>query len=204
MQDKSVFIDRRVYVVDDDDLVRATIRRMLTAAGIYSQEFASAGAFLKEQPSLPLGCILLDLQLPEMSGIDLLKQLKDADVRDPVVMISGQADVPDAVEAIKAGALDFIQKPFRKERLLEVVGQAFEVVRDHHRRDQVRKAAVLTQREKEVLRGLAEGLTSKHIARELGISSRTVEMHRANIGKKFGAQTTAQAVLMARETGLLG
>ena len=203
MQNESALVDRRVYVIDDDALVRATIRRMLTGAGIYSQEFETAADFLDDQSSLPMGCILLDLRLPSMSGLELLRILKRADVRDPVVMISGQADLPDAVDAIKAGALDFLQKPFRKERLLEVVNDAFEVVRSHQQRDRFQRTVVLTDREKQVLSSLAEGATSKLTARQLGISSRTVEMHRANILKKLGAQTAAQAVFTAKENGLL-
>lgn len=203
MQNESALVDRRVYVIDDDALVRATIRRMLTGAGIYSQEFETAADFLDDQSSLPMGCILLDLRLPSMSGLELLRILKRSDVRDPVVMISGQADLPDAVDAIKAGALDFLQKPFRKERLLEVVNDAFEVVRSHQQRDRFQRTVVLTDREKQVLSSLAEGATSKLTARQLGISSRTVEMHRANILKKLGAQTAAQAVFTAKENGLL-
>ncbi|HEY9552648.1 response regulator transcription factor [Allosphingosinicella sp.] len=196
-------IDRRVYVIDDDEAVRATLRTILTGAGIYSEEFGTAAEFLRAQPDLPIGCILLDLRMPEMSGLELLRTLKERGVPDPVVMISGQADLPDAVDAIKAGALDFIQKPFRKARLLEVLEQAFAAVREHKGREKVQRSIILSPREKEVLHGLAGGLTSKHIARELGISSRTVEMHRAKLGRKFGVQSMTRAVLIAKEAGLL-
>ena len=203
MTSEAKLIDRRVYIIDDDEAVRATLRRTLTGAGIYSEEFGTAAEFLEAQPDLQIGCILLDLRLPEMSGLELLRTLKQRGVPDPVVMISGQADLPDAVDAIKAGALDFIQKPFRKARLLEVLEQAFAILREREARDEVQRSIILSPREKQVLQGLAEGLTSKHIARDLGISSRTVEMHRANLGRKLGVQSMTKAVLIAKEAGLL-
>lgn len=203
MTSEAKLIDRRVYIIDDDEAVRATLRRTLTGAGIYCEEFGTAAEFLEAQPDLQIGCILLDLRLPEMSGLELLRTLKQRGVPDPVVMISGQADLPDAVDAIKAGALDFIQKPFRKARLLEVLEQAFAIVREREAREAVQRSIILSPREKQVLQGLAEGLTSKHIARDLGISSRTVEMHRANLGRKLGVQSMTKAVLIAKEAGLL-
>src|SRR5690349_13934317 len=117
--------DHRIYIIDDDDQVRTMLRRMVTSAGIYSQEFATAAAFLEAHSSLPRGCILLDLRMPEMDGLELLRRLKERHDRSPVVMISGQADIPDAVDAIKSGAFDFVQKPFQKERLLDVIHDAF-------------------------------------------------------------------------------
>lgn len=205
MEEDAALIDRRVYVIDDDDpLARATIRRMLTGSGVYSEEFESAGDFLQKQPDLPMGCILLNLRLHGIGGLRLLKQLKDRGVPDPVIMISGQVDVPEAVEAIKSGAIDFIEKPFRKERLLDVVNKAFDLVRSHQQRENIQRSVNFSGREQQVLNGLAEGATNKLIARQLGISSRTVEMHRAKIMRKLGVKTAAHAVLVAREAGFLG
>jgi two-component system response regulator FixJ len=195
--------DRRVYIIDDDHQVRTMIRRMVTSAGIYSQEFGTAAQFLEAHSTLPRGCILLDLRLPQMSGLELLRQLKELHDRSPVVMISGQADVPDAVDAIKLGAFDFIQKPFQKERLLEVIGEAFAYLFPSDGKRELPPAEPLTRRELDVIRILARGGSNKDVARELDLSTRTVEMHRANILAKLGAKSATQAVLMARDEGIL-
>lgn len=195
--------DRRVYIIDDDEQIRTMIRRMVTGAGIYSQEFDSALSFLDVQATLPRGCILLDLRLPQMSGLDLLRRLKELHDRSPVVMISGQADIPDAVDAIKLGAFDFIQKPFRKERLLGVIGEAFSYLFPADGERGSRSPEPPTKRELDVIRFLARGQSNKDIARELGLSVRTVEMHRANLLTKLGAKSATQAVLIARDQGLL-
>lgn len=194
-------MDRRVYIIDDDKSVRAVIRRMVTSVGIYSQEFGNAAEFIAARPKLPPGCILLDLRLPEMSGLELLKRLKQTHDRKPVIMISGQADIPDAVDAIKLGAFDFVQKPFSKERLLDVLGDAYSYL--FERQAAASSAEPPTQRELDVARCLARGATNKEIARELGLSSRTVEMHRANLIAKLNAKSATQAILMIRDQGLL-
>lgn len=197
-------LDRRAYVVDDDELIRSMLRRMLTGAGIYSEQFASAAAFLDALPKLPVGCILLDLRLPEINGLELLRALKQRGRPDPVIMISGEADFPDAVDAIKTGALDFLQKPFRKDRLLEVIDQAFATVQTIQESGTSDGPAALTRREQEILAALADGSTSKLVGRALGISSRTVEMYRARIVKKLRVQNMVQAIIKAKETGLIG
>jgi len=195
--------DRRVYIVDDDQAVRAMIRRMVTSVGIYSEEFGDAAEFLAARATLAPGCILLDLRLPQMSGLELLKRLKAADDRMPVIMISGQADIPDAVDAIKVGAFDFIQKPFNKERLLDVLGEAYAYLFRSEGVHGNRASAPLTPREIDVARHLAQGASNKEIARALDLSSRTVEMHRANLIAKLNAKSATQAVLMMRDQGVI-
>lgn len=200
--ERTGLLDRRAYVVDDDELIRSMLRRMLTGIGIYTEQFASAAEFLDKLPGLPIGCILLDLRLPAMNGLDLLRAIKDEGRPDPVVMISGEADFADGVEAIKIGALDFIQKPFRKEKLLDVIDQAFATVR-MLQETAPDSSRALTPRERQVLGALADGSTSKAVGQALGISSRTVEMHRARIVRKLRVQNMVQAIMTAKESGLI-
>lgn len=195
-------IDRRVYIVDDDEPLRRAIRRMLTDAGIYTEEFASAEALLEGYEERPIGCVLLDLKLPGMDGLDLLHRIMSLSPANPVVMISGRGDIPTAVRAVKAGALDFLEKPFRREELLEVIGHAcrkIEVLpaRDHD------EFGSLSRREREVLLAFADGASNKTVAARLGLSPRTVEMHRARVLRKLAVENLTQALFRARDAGLL-
>jgi two-component system, LuxR family, response regulator FixJ len=202
MRGRETVEDRRLYIIDDDPSVRTMIRRAVTGSGIYSEEFSDAVEFLSVREDRTRGCILLDLRLPGMDGLGLLKKLKELNDRSLVIMISGQADFPDAVSAIKLGAFDFIQKPFRKDRLLEVLKEAYEHIYPRQETG-AHRPEPLNQRELEVVRSLARGHTNKEVARELGLSPRTVEVHRANILSKLGAKSATQAVLIVRDQGLL-
>ena len=193
-------LDRRVDVVEDDEALRRTIRRALTDAGIYTVEFDSAEALLEGYSERPLGVILLDMRLPGMSGLELLDRLENLLPANPVVMISGYGDIPSAVRAVRQGALDFLQKPFRKDELISVIQGAFARI------EAVESAGAfesLTAREKEVLLAFADGTSNKVVASRLNLSSRTVEMHRSRIIRKFGVANLTQALLRARDMGLI-
>lgn len=193
--------DRRAYIVDDDESVRRTVRRTLTGAGIYTEEFASAEAVLSGYAARPRGCIILDLRLPGMDGLELLKRLVQLTPSNPVVMLSGFGDISTAVQAVKLGAIDFLQKPFPKAQLEEVVGRAFDCIST--------TLAVgangfdaLTPRESEVLAAFADGASNKAVAALLLLSPRTIEMHRARILRKLDVSNLTQALLRARKRGI--
>jgi FixJ family two-component response regulator len=195
-------IDRRAYVIDDEAGLRSLVRRILTPSGILTEEFESAEAFLAGLDDRPAGCILLDVRLPGMSGLELLSHLRSTGIKDPVIMISGHGDIPLALGAVKAGALDFIEKPFRKEQLERVVDEAFEMVAMLQTSD-AGKFGSLTSREREVLQAFGEGASNKVVARALDLSVRTVETHRANILKKLEVENLTQALFLAKDAGLL-
>ena len=193
-------LDRRVYMVEDDEALRRTIRRVLTDAGIYTEEFESGEALLEGYSGRPLGVILLDMRLPGIGGLELLERLESLSPANPVIMISGHGDIPSAVRAVKGGAIDFLQKPFRKDELIKAVQNAFEQIEAVGSADAFE---ALTPREKEVLRAFADGTSNKVAAARLNLSSRTVEMHRSRIIRKFGATNLTQAILRARDMGLI-
>lgn len=195
-------IDRRAYIVDDNEAFRTTVRRMLTSAGIYCEEFVSAEALLAGQSYRAPGCVLLDVRLPGMSGLDLLLRLKQEPLGNPIIMMSGHGDIPTAVSAVKAGAMDFIQKPFRKDDLLFVVENGFELLRKHQE-SPANRLDSLSRREQQVLIAFADGVPNKVVANRLNLSLRTVEMHRANMYKKLGVDNLTQALFMAKERGLV-
>lgn len=189
-----------VYIVDDDPALRRTIARMLVELQTQIVEFDSAEALLAGYSDRPSGSILLDMQLPGLSGLDLLERITKLKPANPVIMLSGFGDIPSAVRAVKEGALDFIQKPFRKEQLIDLVTRAFEKLAvdtvDQGRFD------ALTPRERDVLEAFSSGAPNKVVAFGLGLSSRTVEMHRARIFKKLGVTNLSQALLYARDVRL--
>ena len=192
------FFDRQVYVVDDDAALRNTVRRILTSTGILTEEYDSAEAFLSARRGRLLGCVLLDVSLPGMSGIELLRQIRNEAVPHPVIMMSGFGDIPLAVEAVKAGAVDFVQKPFRAEHLRGAVENALKLVQEvQTSRTQI--AEELTHREKEALLAFTGGSPNKIVAKSLGLSIRTVEKHRANIIKKLGVDNLTQALSIAKD-----
>lgn len=170
----------------------------MTGAGIYTREFASAEDFLLDDGWREPGCIILDIQLPRMNGVDLLRQIKAASCTHPIIMLSGQGDVMTAVKAVQAGAFDYVSKPFLKDELLWAVERAFEQLRERLS-SPAAKIDDLTVREKEVLRAFDGGASNKLVARHLNISSRTVEMHRANVIRKLGVQNLTQALFLINE-----
>jgi two-component system response regulator FixJ len=194
--------DRReamVFVVDDDPGVLDAVALLLRSDGLRSRGFPSAAAFLDAyDPEVP-GCIVLDLRMPEMSGTELQSRLRSMDSHLPIIFVTAHGDVPTAVSAVKAGAVDFIQKPFTDEKLLDKVHQALELdVRRCRERAELeairRRLDSLTPREREVLALVAEGKHNKNIARALGISERTVEAHRARLMHKMDAPSVPALV----------
>lgn len=189
-----------VHVIDDDAAVRDSIAFLLESAGLAARTYPSAVAFLEAADPAP-GCIVTDVRMPEMSGIELVRRLKAAGRPDPVIVITGHADVPLAIEAMKAGVADFIEKPFDDEVMLSAIRTA---VRDGapdqgngDGAEAAKRLATLSVREREVLDGLVAGRANKVIAFDLGISPRTVEVYRANVMIKMGAGSLSELVRMA-------
>jgi two-component system response regulator TtrR len=194
------------YVVDDDEAIRTLWRWLMESQGIAVQTFASAGEFIAAYRQGP-GCLVLDLRLPGMSGLELQEYLKQRGIEIPVVFMSAHGDVPAAVSALKGGAVDFIQKPFSYREVLSVIAKAFERDGELRRRRALRsmlaeRLAALTEREREVMGRVIEGKQNKLIAAELDISVKTVEVHRAKVMEKMGADSVAELVqLMLQRTG---
>lgn len=194
--------DYTVHVVDDDEAVRKSMAFLLTMSGFTVRVHESATGFLLVAPTIRNGCLITDLRMPDMSGVELLRRLKSADLRIPSVVITGHGDVPMAVEAMKAGALDFIEKPFQDELLIEAVKRAAEQLSESPD-GLVDTLAIqsrlkdLTERERQVLSSVVAGLANKTIAYDLNISPRTVEVHRANVMAKMKAKSLPELVRMA-------
>ena len=189
-------MNSKVFVVDDDDALRDSLRVLLGSAGLESEAFGSAEQFLAEYHGAP-GCLLLDVRMPGMSGLQLQAELAARKVRAPVVFMTGHGDVPMAVQAIKEGALDFIEKPYRDEDLLERVRRALEVDAERRRAESALDA--LTQREREVLDQVLAGRTGRAMAEALGVSAKTIEFHRARIMQKLGVRTREELYRICRE-----
>jgi len=193
---------RLIHLVDDDEAVRRSAGFMLKTSGFRVQAYESGVELLKAAPKLESGCILLDIRMPGMDGLEVQQSLKDKGVALPVIIMTGHGDVSLAVQAMKAGAIDFIEKPFEKAVLMSAVEQAFDrLQRAETHRDRADDAAVrlqsLTPREREVLDGLAKGLPNKTIAYDLGISARTVEIHRSNLMSKLEVRSLSEALRIA-------
>jgi FixJ family two-component response regulator len=185
-------VHRRAYIVDDDAALRRTMARMLSDEGISVEEFATAESFLDGYSERPVGCVLLDIRLPGLDGMQLLERIADLLPPNPIIMVSGFGDIPSAVRAVRTGALDFLQKPFRKEQLVEAVRKALERVEDSALENAELQS--LTPREREILSEFRDGAPNKVVAAKLGLSPRTVEMHRARIFRKLGVSNLAQAL----------
>ena len=190
-----------VYVVDDDDGMRRALTVLITTVGYQPVAFAKPAEFLaKHDPGQP-GCLVLDVRMPEMSGLEVQQHLNKAGSMLPVILISGHGDIPMAVQAMKDGAFDFLQKPFRDQELLDRINGALKL--DGENRASVDRLAdltareeSLTPREREVLALVVDGKANKVIAIDLGLSERTVEIHRANVMEKMGARSVAHLVKM--------
>jgi len=193
---------RLVHLVDDDEAIRRSVGFMLKTSGFHVRSYESGVELLKSASSLEPGCILLDIRMPGMDGLEVQSTLRAKGISLPVIIMTGHGDVALAVQAMKAGAVDFIEKPFEKAVLLSAIEHGVErLKRSAADVDRADEAAVrlqaLTPREREVLNGLAKGLPNKTIAYDLGISPRTVEIHRANVMSKLGVRSLSEALRIA-------
>ena len=190
-----------VYIVDDDEAVCRSLGRLLRQAGFVTEAFRSGAAFLDGAARRSNGCLLLDVCMPEMDGFGVQSQLNERGLKFAVVVMTGQGDVRTAVRAMKAGAVDFIEKPFDCAALLETIEDALsgvrDVVRDHDAAQAAERAGTLSPRERQVLVALTAGRSNKVIAHELGLSVRTIEVHRARMLERLGIRTLAEAIRLA-------
>jgi len=199
---------RTIYLVDDEDAIRRSASFMLRAAGFEVQSFETGVAFLKDVGGLDPGCVLLDVRMPQMDGIEVQAELNARGVPMPVIVLTGHGDVAVAVAAMRGGAVDFIEKPFEREVLLNAIETAFVRLAHGTRANasaQVARGriAALTPREQDVLRGLVIGKPNKVIAWDLKISPRTVEVYRANAMTKLGVRSLSEALRIAFAAGLI-
>jgi two-component system response regulator FixJ len=193
---------RLVHIVDDDPAIRRSVGFMLKTSGHKVETYQSGAELLKNCSELDEGCILLDIRMPGMDGLEVQQALQARGVSLPVIIMTGHGDVALAVKAMKAGAVDFIEKPFEKDRLLSSLHEGFgrlsrKEATDDRQRDAEMRLRALTPRERDVLDGLAQGLPNKTIAYDLGISPRTVEIHRANLMVKLGVRSLSEALRIA-------
>jgi len=196
-----------VFVVDDDPSVRKSLARLIESVGFKVETFASAQEYLKQDPCEGPSCLVLDVQMPEMSGLDLQEKLASAVLSMPIIFITGHGNVPMSVKAMKAGAVNFIEKPFDDQTLLDAINEAIE--RD--RKSKLDQAVIseiqkridsLTPREKEVFALVVQGFLNKQIAFELGTSEKTIKVHRGRVMEKMHAESLADLVRMAEKVGI--
>lgn len=198
-----------VFVVDDDAAVRGGLQQLLQTIGLNVQTYASADEFLASYRAGQPGCLVLDIRMPGMGGLDLQEQLAERGIQLPIIFLTGHGDVPAAVRALKAGAMDFLEKPFNSQVLLDLIQQAIRRDADTRTRDAqeseiTRRLALLTVREREVLDMMIAGKANKVIAMELDISERTVEFHRGKIMRKMRARSLAELINMVRRPAFDG
>lgn len=205
--DKNIHTPPVVYLVDDDRGIRDSLRWLAESVGLKLVAFASAQEFLDAYPVDSPGCLLLDVRMPGMSGLELQEKLKSDGLEIPVIILTGHADVPMAVRAMKSGAIDFIEKPFSDQLLLDQINLALE--KDAKRRakktehaELIKRVESLSPRERTVMLGVVAGKSNKAIASELGLSQKTVEVHRANVMAKVRASSVAELVQIAVRAGL--
>jgi FixJ family two-component response regulator len=197
----------KVFVVDDDESVRESLESLIRSAGLTVETFASAHEFLSERRADEPGCLVLDIRLPGLSGLDLQQQLAEIKIEIPIVFITGHGDIPTSVRAMKAGAVEFLTKPFRDEDLLDAIRQAVERDRVARRR-QTQMAELrtryesLTPREREVMALVVSGLLNKQVAAQLGVSEVTIKVHRGQIMQKMRAESLADLVRMSERLGI--
>ena len=193
-----------VFVVDDDPSVQRALRRLLTTNGLQTRIFCSAEEFLDQGASVPaVGCLVLDVQMPGLSGMDLQAELQQRGMRLPIVFITAQATVPMSVQAMKQGAVDFLQKPFDSQTLIATIRKAIarsrqQAEEEHECLDLEQRVESLSLREREVFRLVVKGLLNKQIAAELGVVEKTVKVHRARVMQKMHAGSLAELVIMAQ------
>ena len=196
-----------VFVVDDDPSMRDSLRWLIESVGLNVESFANADAFMEQFTGDAAGCLVLDVRMPGTSGMELLDSLKSRGVDVPIIIISGHGDVPMAVQALKRGALDFLEKPFRDQELLEQIAKAIEL--DQSRREKAESVSgirerleKLTPREREVMELVVAGYANKQVAAKLGLSEKTIEVHRSRVMSKMRAKTLPCLVKMAIAAGV--
>jgi two-component system response regulator FixJ len=199
--------ERTVHIVDDDAAVRRSLERLLNSAGFKAVSYETPMAFLDAASSVTGGCVLLDVRMPGMDGLALQAWLRKLEVQLPVIMVTVQGDIQTAVRAMKAGAVDFIEKPFNDEVLLKAIEVALargggRLNRDSAAQEAIERISALSRREREVLDALVAGRPNKVIAFDLGISVRTVEVHRARMMDRLGVRQLAEAIRLAVIAGL--
>jgi FixJ family two-component response regulator len=197
-----------VFVVDDDRAMRDSLRWLLDSVGLPVRTYATAAEFLADHDPAQPGCLVLDVRMPGMSGLDLQAELARRGVELPTIIITGHAEVPMAVRAVKAGAIDFIEKPFSDQLLLDRVRQALDLDREarevrSRREDARQRLAALTAREREVLHLVVAGKANKEIAFELGVSPKTIEVHRAHVMSKMQVDSLAELIRVALLAGAI-
>ncbi len=200
---------RLVHIVDDEDSIRRSASFMLRTSGFDTRTYQSGVDFLKEAKHTDAGCVLLDVRMPGMDGLEVQRELNDRGIGLPVIVLTGHGDISIAVQAMKAGAIDFLEKPFEKAQLLAALDTGFAKLERHDdaavsAHDAQVRIAALTAREQDVLRGLARGHPNKTIAYDLGISPRTVEVHRANLMTKLEVRSLSDALRLAFAAGIEG
>jgi len=196
-----------VFVVDDDESIRGALARLFRSVGLQSEVFGSAAEFLQSKlPDVP-SCLVLDVRLPGQSGLDFQAELTKANIRIPIIFMSGHGDIPMTVRAMKGGAIDFLAKPFRDQDMLDAVAMAVE--RDRERREGEKLSAglkdlfdAMTPREQEVMMLVSSGLMNKQVAAQMGLAEITVKIHRGHVMKKMGARSLADLVRMADLLGV--
>jgi len=198
-----------VFIVDDDAQVRESLKDLIRSVGLRVELFASAQEFLRAQhPDAPT-CLVLDVRMPGLSGLDLQKQASEAGLEIPIIFITGHGDIPMTVRAMKAGAIEFLSKPFRDQDLLDAIQQALERSRKAREQQAVtkelrRRFASLTSRQREVMERVVAGLINKETGAELGISEKTVKIQRHQVMEKMGARSLPELVRMADSLGIIG
>jgi two-component system response regulator FixJ len=201
-------LDKKVYVIDDDSAMRESLDFLLSSAGFTVRLFDSAQGFLDELAKLGPGCVVTDVRMPGIDGMELLRRVNSGARKLPVIVMTGHGDVPLAVEAMKLGALDFLEKPFEDERLIGMIETALSEQQNDSKNDaasadMAARVASLTQRERQVMQGLVTGQSNKAIAREYDISPRTVEVYRANVMTKMQAGNLSELVRFAIRAGIV-
>ena len=191
---------RRAYIIEDEKLLRDLVRQSLADCCTRIEEYESAESFLAGHEDRPAGCIIVDINLPGINGLDLLEVIAKGRAAYPVIVVSGNGNVPHAMRAGRLGVVDFIEKPFRVDQLVAAVEKGFALL-ESKPMSRISALATLTRREKEVLVAFADGAPNKIVAHDLGLSVRTVELHRANMMKKLGVRSLSQALLIAKDAG---